>query len=456
MTVEQHFFVQFQDGEGISAGKPVSIPAGSTPQQLEALVNQFLGHDTEIVTSLEQDILSSKNISKEGILSVVYQPQAVFRVKAVSRCTSTLAGHEDAILCVSFSPDGRRLATGSGDKTVRLWDLSTETPWKLGSVHTGWVLCLSWSPDGKLLASGSMDNTVCVWDAKTGGLVCRLAGHRQWITSLSWEPLHLSAPSVLLASSSKDGTVKVWDVFRKTCTMTLSQHTDAVTCVKWGGDGTIYSASRDRTIRMWHSDGRLKGQLLGHAHWINTLALSTDHVLRTGAFDHNGEISSPSDVQYSAKLRYDAAVGTQGERLISGSDDFTLFLWNPSISNKPVARLTGHQALVNHVSFSPDGRYLASASFDKSVKLWNGVTGQFLSSLRGHVGRAYQVAWSADSRLLMSSSQDSTLKVWDVRTRTLKQDLPGHADEVYAVDWSPIGDRGASGGKDKLLKLWRQ
>jgi ribosome assembly protein 4 len=137
-----------------------------------------------------------------------------------------------------------------------------------------------------------MDNTVCVWDAKTGGLVCRLAGHRQWITSLSWEPLHLSAPSVLLASSSKDGTVKVWDVLRKTCTMTLSQHTDAVTCIRWGGDGTIYSASRDRTIRMWHSDGRLKGQLLGHAHWINTLALSTDHVLRTGAFDHNGEISS--------------------------------------------------------------------------------------------------------------------------------------------------------------------
>jgi ribosome assembly protein 4 len=156
------------------------------------------------------------------------------------------------------------------------------------------------------------------------------------------------------------------------------------------------------------------------------------------------------------RLRYDAAVGTQGERLISGSDDFTLFLWNPSTSIKPVARLTGHQALVNHVSFSPDGRYLASASFDKSVKLWNGVTGQFLSSLRGHVGRAYQVAWSADSRLLMSSSQDSTLKVWDVRTRTLKQDLPGHADEVYAVDWSPIGDRGASGGKDKMLKLWRQ
>lgn len=405
---------------------------------------------------MEKDIFSDMKRTSEGILTVIYQPQAVFRVSPVSRCSSTLAGHDDAILCVAISPDGRRLATGSGDKAVRFWDLLTETPWRVGSAHSGWVLCLSWSPDGKYLASGGMDSIVCIWNATDGSLLGRLSGHRQWITHLVWEPLHLACPSIRLASSSKDGTVKVWDVARKACSLTLSQHTDAVTCLRWGGDGTIYSASRDRTIRMWHSDGRFKGQLLGHAHWINSLALSTDYVLRTGAYDHNGQIADPSDLKSSARTRYDAALGISPERLVSGSDDFTMFLWEPLKSSKPSARLTGHQAIVNHTAFSPDGRYLASASFDKSVKLWNGATGQFLSSLRGHVGRVYQVAWSADSRLLMSCSQDSTLKVWDVRTRTLKQDLPGHADEVYAVDWSPIGDRGASGGKDKLLKLWRQ
>lgn len=143
------------------------------------------------------------------------------------------------------------------------------------------------------------------------------------------------------------------------------------------------------------------------------------------------------------------------------------------------ARMTGHQQLINDVKFSPDGRIIASASFDKSIKLWESITGKFITSLRGHVQAVYSIAWSADSRLLVSGSADSTLKgkssiklkllvrtlrrmlrcilltVWSMKTKKLMQDLPGHADEVYAVDWSPDGLRVASGGKDKVLQLWQ-
>lgn len=106
--------------------------------------------------------------------------------------------------------------------------------------------------------------------------------------------------------------------------------------------------------------------------------------------------------------------GGEAERLVSGSDDFTLFLWNPVEDKKPLARLTGHQQPVNHLAFSPDGRRFASASFDKKVKVWDGRTGTFLATLNGHVGAVYQVAWSADSRLLVSASKDSTVKLWEM------------------------------------------
>jgi WD40 repeat protein len=86
--------------------------------------------------------------------------------------------------------------------------------------------------------------------------------------------------------------------------------------------------------------------------------------------------------------------------------------------------------LINVVSFSPDGRLLASASFDKSVKIWDGKTGKFIGTLRGHVGAVYQVCWSNDSRMILSGSRDTTLKLWDLKTRKLKVELPGHADEV--------------------------
>jgi len=259
-----------------------------------------------------------------------------------------------------------------------------------------------------------------------------------------------------LASGSKDNTIRVWDITTHTVIYTISGHSASVSKVLWGGSGYIYSSSQDRTVKVWDGQtGRLVRELKGHAHWVNQLSASTDFVLRTGFYDPFAQEQPQENQKQSVALERFKKIEGKGERLVSCSDDFTIILWIPGASKDPVARMTGHQQLVSQVSYSPDGHFVVSASHDKSVKLWDGFNGQFLSNFRGHVGAVYQVCWSPDSRMFATGSKDSTVKIWSMKKKGLLVDLPGHADQVYTLDWSPDGLKLASGGRDRILNIWR-
>ncbi|GAB0093248.1 Protein Notchless [Sergentomyia squamirostris] len=458
---------------GEEAGPPLDLPTTTTVTQLGLICNAllkneeptpflFFANEEEIKDSLEKT-LNLKTIDTENVVEIVYQPQAVFRVRPVTRCTSSMPGHAEAVVSLSFSSDGLHLASGSGDKTLRLWDLNTETPHFTCSGHTQPVLCISWAPDSSKIASSCQAGQIRVWNPDTGKQIGRpLIGHRKYIKCLSWEPYHENSDCRRIASAGADNDVRIWDVILSQCQMVLSGHSKAVTNVRWGGVGLMYTASQDRTIKVWRtSTGTLCRTLTGHGHWVNCLALSTDYVLRTGPFHpvtdkgkiHKRDSASKEELKVSALERFQTVCPDGVESFVSCSDDRTLYLWK-SDRTKCITRMTGHQNVINEVKYSPDCKIIASASFDKSVRLWKAHDGGFICALRGHVQAVYQVAWSADSRLLVSGSKDSTIKIWSVQTKKLAQDLPGHADEVFAVDWAPDGSRVASGGKDKVIKMW--
>ncbi|GKT40587.1 ribosome assembly protein rrb1 [Colletotrichum spaethianum] len=499
--LEGSFKARFVDGDGQQLAEVIEVPlADASEKNLTLLLNTLQGKasrpllrsnlpiavslidreeflpykfrihipDTDIIVDQYPtnllELLRSHGVANpfETTVTLSAEPQAVFKVQAVTRMAHRIPGHGEAILSAQFSPEtSKRLATGGGDKTARIWDTETGTPKFTLAGHAGWVLCVAWSADGRRLATGSMDKTVRLWDPDKGVAVGQpLTGHAKWVTNIAWEPYHLWRDDTpRLASASKDATVRIWVVNTGRTEHVLSGHKSSVSCVKWGGTGLIYTGSHDKTVKVWDAvKGTLVHTLSSHAHWVNHLALSTEFALRTGFFDHTPTPDTEEARRAKAKERFEKAAKIQGkvaERLVSASDDFTMYLWDPSQGTKPVARMLGHQKQVNHVTFSPDGTLIASAGWDNHTKIWSARDGKFINTLRGHVAPVYQCAFSADSRLLVTASKDTTLKVWSMATCKLQVDLPGHQDEVYAVDWSPRdGMRVGSGGKDKAVRLW--
>jgi WD40 repeat protein len=204
-----------------------------------------------------------------------------------SQIRKTLKGHAAGVSSVAWSPDGKRLATGSKDKTAKLWDVTTGQELLTLKSHTDSVLSVAWSPDSKRLATASADKTTKVWDAYTGQELLTLNGHSGIVVSLNWSP-----DGKRLATASDDHTAKVWDTLSGQELLTLKGHTERVSSVAWSPDGMRLATASDQTARVWDAaNGQELLTLKGHTLYVNSVAWSPDgKQLATASSDLTAQI----------------------------------------------------------------------------------------------------------------------------------------------------------------------
>ena len=282
---------------------------------------------------------------------------------------------EGGVNSVAFSPDGKTLASGSRDATIKIWNVATGQEIRTLKGHSDWVHSVAFTPDGKTLASGSSDKTIKIWNVATGEEIRTLKAHSDRIFSVA-----LSQDGRTLARGNFDGTIEIWNV------------------ATW------------QEIRTFKVDGVL----------VSSIALSQDG--RTLAI---GSVFSPMNIKIlnvatGEEIRtlkghsntvFSVAFSPDGRTLASDSADKTIKIWNVATWQE-IRTLKGLNDTFNSVAFSPDGRTLASGSIDKTIKIWNVTTGQLIRTLQGHSRWVSSVAFSPDGRTLASGSGDATIKIW--------------------------------------------
>ena len=285
------------------------------------------------------------------------------------RCFKTIQGYNNQALSTAYSPDDRMLVSGLS-RQVRLWDLNSMTSNPLYE-HDNWVWSVAYSRDGNFIASGSGDTTVKLWDVRSNRVTDTFTGHQAAVRAIA-----INANNIL-ASGSEDTTVKLWDVSTGKLLKTLSGHQSQVWSVAFSPDGQMLaSGSLDGTVRLWLVEtGKCLRILDDHTDWVFSVAFSPNNHIASTSSDGTIRLWDISTgkyqiIQVDKGSSQSIAFSPDGKILASCNSEHYIKLWD-SNSGECLKNLSGHTGLINSLTFAKSDRQIVSCSADETIRIWD-------------------------------------------------------------------------------------
>jgi WD40 repeat protein len=329
--------------------------------------------------------------------------------------------HEGEVRALAFSSDGSLLATGSDDRTARVWDTASGAPRGEIMRHGDGINAVAFSPDDSILATASADNTVILWDAASGKQRGEPLRHGGIVSTLAFSP-----NGSILATGSTDNNLRLWDVASGNLRGEpllhdpVDERTFYIMKLAFSPDGTTLATASLNSARLWNAEsGQPLGELMQH-----------EGVIQAVAFSSNGRM------------------------LATASADETARLWDAT-DGRPLSDPMMHNDVVGDVAFSPIGSILATRTWNRRVAIWDAANGQPRNITNMlHPEQVNDMAFSSDGKLLVTAGKDGNARMWRVDNGQPLGEPMLHGNAVSAVAFSPEGSLIASGSKDGRARLW--